>query len=507
MDSKKSGATASSGTGQHGDKKDDNFFSKTARSIRDKVQELTDEVKEKKHTLTRITESKKIKKNKNKKIQDTKMSPSSKSAPAGTQDSDSNSDLNDEDSTLKPSSQYPTHSRAADKPDISSSKPPPSSSRTDNNTAGPPTRFKISSNNSASNASASKPSDDYKNVAVAATAATASSSSKQSNNSATKHPSSSLNKDSESSIDDLNDETDDDEITSTPSSTKNNTDQVHISFDGVSTVDDLLNRIDETVEKAKLIIDGGSDRIALSIDRVPYVPKHSLPDLEQKPKEKDEEKKIKVEKQEETPKKEDNRKKKQVEDKEEEDDDDDDDEPIRIDYNEVHTIEDLLLKVDNKRGSRKVVLENESDDSNSITVKKSTDQSSTILPTSTTSNDNDDKSTPMKSILKTSQDPSSLDITTKISSFQDDQIHVNLQSVQNIGDLLDSIDDAVQHTPIIIHAKRQEKKRQAIQSDNKQTKDTEISTFKISQRNDNQQTSSSSTSKKKKDEDEEVDWI
>jgi hypothetical protein len=102
-DKKKSTATASSSTGKHGEKKEENFLTKTAHSIRDKVQELTDEVKEKTHNLTHSGDSKKSKKDKDhKKTTDPKSKTSSKIPTAGKKDSDSDSSSDVEDDKAKP---------------------------------------------------------------------------------------------------------------------------------------------------------------------------------------------------------------------------------------------------------------------------------------------------------------------------------------------------------------------------------------------------------------------
>jgi Tfp pilus assembly protein FimV len=49
MDKKKPSPGASASGGKHGEKKEENFLTKTAHSIRDKVHELADDVKEKTH--------------------------------------------------------------------------------------------------------------------------------------------------------------------------------------------------------------------------------------------------------------------------------------------------------------------------------------------------------------------------------------------------------------------------------------------------------------------------
>jgi hypothetical protein len=148
------------------------------------------------------------------------------------------------------------------------------------------------------------------------------------------------------------------------------------------------------------------------------------------------------------------------------------DEPIRINYNDIHKIEDILLQINQQPGHRKVVLEHAPNNSGSATTEKQhTSVSSPLHPTGTnendtsptsTTNENDDSSAPPKSILKTSQDPSSMGTSTKTSSFQNDQIHVNIEGIQSVDDLLDRVDDAVQNVPVIIETKHVEEKRQGL---------------------------------------------
>ena len=93
-DKKKLSTTASASSGKHGEKKDENFLTKTAHSIRDKVHGFTDEVKEKTHNLTHTGDSKKGEKDK-----DHKRTPEPKSktlSKPGKKDSD------EEDSAGKP---------------------------------------------------------------------------------------------------------------------------------------------------------------------------------------------------------------------------------------------------------------------------------------------------------------------------------------------------------------------------------------------------------------------
>lgn len=182
------------------------------------------------------------------------------------------------------------------------------------------------------------------------------------------------------------------------------------SFEGVSTVDDLLERIDIAVEKAKIILEEDSEPVHVRIDTKPSnAPMPSVADLEKRSIEKP-----------------------QI------DSQDQDDEPIRIDYNEIHKLEDLLLKLENQPGHRQVILENAPQTPETSNAPKQ--DNPFFGPSSQTSNPssvNDSDDAPPKSILKTSQDPSSLDTLTKIASFQDDNIHVNIETVQDADDQSD----------------------------------------------------------------------
>jgi len=131
-----------------------------------------------------------------------------------------------------------------------------------------------------------------------------------------------------------------------------------------------------------------------------------------------------------------------------------------LNYKDLHNIEDILLKINKQPGHRKIILENAPGSSISVTVQKRT--STTAPSTSTISNENNDSSGPPKSILKTSQDPSSLNTSTKRASFEDDQIHVNIEGIQSLDDLLDRLDDVVQHVPIVIDTKPHGEKRQGL---------------------------------------------
>lgn len=125
------------------------------------------------------------------------------------------------------------------------------------------------------------------------------------------------------------------------------------------------------------------------------------------------------------------------------DDDDDDEEPIQIDYNQIHSIDDILSKINQQPGNRRVIIKNAPDRPTIIpleeqTISPSTSDDSQLKPLlpSTRSTQSDDPSVPPKSILKTSQNPSSLDTSTRISSFQDEQIHVNIENPTGIHPFL-----------------------------------------------------------------------
>ena len=132
------------------------------------------------------------------------------------------------------------------------------------------------------------------------------------------------------------------------------------------------------------------------------------------------------------------------EDGDDEDEDEDEIEPIRINYNDIQSIDDLLSKVNRQPGNRKILFENLPNRSTTIVLQESSnsprnpplksEQSAEILiPSSRNPTQDDDSSSPPKSLLKTSQNPSALDTSTKTSSFHDDQIHVNIENAQGIS--------------------------------------------------------------------------
>jgi hypothetical protein len=250
---------------------------------------------------------------------------------------------------------------------------------------------------------------------------------------------------------------------------------------GVETVDDLLERIDEAIEKAKIVVNSGQEK-----------PANKPADAEKKP-----------------------------------DDKPKGDEPIRVPYGDMHKIEDLLALVNNQPGKRKVVLEgapaqansgaaqkssnpppagaspaanNDKPDSattekktetpsasttekktegpSATTTEKKTDApsasstekktetpsaSSTEKKTETPSASTTEKKTETPSAASTekkTETPSSTKTTEKTTEKQpaandsspteQDQIHVNIQDVKSVDDLLDRIDQAVQKVPIVI---------------------------------------------------------
>ncbi|CAF0721617.1 unnamed protein product [Adineta steineri] len=473
MDKKKSSASASSSHNKTSEKKEENFFTKTAHSIRDKVHDLTDEVKEKTHNLTH-SNAKKDKKDSIPKAKDGKPNHASKPAASGKKGS--SSDSSDEDgppkTTKRPSLRLEKpkdNARDTGRGPSPGSKPPPSTTISDNKSAAAPTSSKRP---------ADKPSDDHKDSHATARSSddksaekpsVGPSSTNKSNDpaktddksttkisagpSTTNKPNDSTKPDDKSTIKtsagpSSSNKTDD--TTKRSSAENDNNDRVHLSFDGVSTVDDLLDRIDEAIEGAKIILEGDKSKTNFNIGGKIDKPRPTPADLERKPLKKSEDKnKVATS----------------------ESEDENEDEPIRINYNDIHRIEDLLLLIHKQPGNRNVVLENAPDDS--VLVQKNTNQTSTVSPSTskeneippipTTPNEDDDPLAPQRSILKSSQDPSSSSTSTKTASFDNDQIHVDIEGVQNLDNLLERIDNAVENVPVIIDTKPEGEKRQAPQ--------------------------------------------
>ena len=195
---------------------------------------------------------------------------------------------------------------------------------------------------------------------------------------------------------------------------------------GVYTVDDLLDRIDKAVEDAKIVVDDEKEAAARPAERNPSRPLPSPADVEKKP---------------------------SADQKHEQ-------EPIRINCNDIHTIEDLLEKVNEQPGSRKITLENLPDSAGMVKIPKRNSSVNPDLTKQPNAQETSDAPTAPKSILKTSHDPSSSDTSTKTASFQDDQIHLRLDGIHNVSELLDRVDDKVQHLPVLIEGQPQGDKRQ-----------------------------------------------
>ena len=195
---------------------------------------------------------------------------------------------------------------------------------------------------------------------------------------------------------------------------------------GVYTVDDLLDRIDEAVENAKIVVDDDKETTARADENNPTKPAPSLADVEKKP----------------------------IGDHK------DEQEPIRINCSDIRTIEDLLEKVNEQPGSRKLTLENLPDNAATVKVQKRNSSVNSVPTQQPNAQETSDAPTAPKSILKTSHDPSSSDTSTKTASFQDDQIHLRLDGVHNVNELLDRVDDKVQHLPVIIDGQPHGDKRQ-----------------------------------------------
>jgi hypothetical protein len=269
---------------------------------------------------------------------------------------------------------------------------------------------------------------------------------------------------------------------------------------GVKTVDDLLERIDEAIEKAKIVVNNGKDPIPVNKNEEPKAAAPATPAAAATPAANDAEKKPEEE------------------------------EPIRITYGDIHKIEDLLALVNNQPGHRKVELEGAPGQSTTVDVKQTknpppataspgaTDEDKDASPTpkttenppsTTTTKKTETPSativekkdetpssattekkteTPSATIVektdetpssattaktvetpsstttaKKTETPSSTTTTAKTtekpapsndgSAPQVDQIHVNIENVQSVDDLLDRIDDAVQKAPVVIDTK------------------------------------------------------
>ena len=217
---------------------------------------------------------------------------------------------------------------------------------------------------------------------------------------------------------------------------------------GIVTVDDLLNRIDETVENSKLVVKNGKENTAVNIQQTQKPPAAANPEqkpAEQKPAQNpatNSEKKpaeptnapkpaADAEKKPAEPA---NAQNPEATDEKREDD------PIRLNYLEIKSIGDILLKINDQPGNRRVVLEN--------------------APNPNTAENKDAAASGPKSILKSSQDPSSTDTSTKVAALDDNEIHVDLAGVQKLDDLLDRIDETVAQVPVVIETDPREEKKE-----------------------------------------------
>lgn len=220
---------------------------------------------------------------------------------------------------------------------------------------------------------------------------------------------------------------------------------------GILTVDEVLYRIDTAIEKAKIVIEGGKGKISVNIIKSRNLSKSVPPSIEKSFQEVEDRKYNRKQKE-----------KIQQTQRSGGDEDGNDDqtkaaheeEPIRLDYNEIHSIEDILLKIQDQPGHRSVILDNEpTSDFDSLSAQKTTEQASTASEILTKSDKAVNLSTSSKTILKNKKAP---------SSCPSDQIHLDIENVHSVGDLLDRIDDAVQHAPVLIDAKSHKKKRRGL---------------------------------------------
>ncbi|CAF2109312.1 unnamed protein product [Rotaria magnacalcarata] len=341
-------ASASSKPEKKQSKKDENVFSKVAHQIEEKVHNLADDVKEKAHHLTHIDDAKKDKNTKK-----TKDTTKASSKPSSTDKKKSSDD--DNNGISKPPAPSSSLAEPQSGHEVSGANPAPSSKP---------------ANNEAHNAKSVGPPMSNESKQTTDQPNSASSNRMKSNSSPTED---------------------------------NSNDKVHISFNGVETVDDLLERVDEAVEKAKVVVDTRKNKSASN------------------------------EKKEETPNTNDIEKKTEV-DKEKE--------PIHIVYNDVHQLKDLLVLVNNQPGHRKVVLEGVPKESN-VTTLKITDNSSSAKSHETIKNEPEGVSTKEKSAEKGS-------CSADKSSSKSDLIHVNIENIESVNDLLNRIDDAVENIRVVI---------------------------------------------------------
>lgn len=107
--------------------------------------------------------------------------------------------------------------------------------------------------------------------------------------------------------------------------------------------------------------------------------------------------------------------------------------PIHVIYNDIHQLKDLLVLINDQPGHRKVILEGVPKQSNVITFQKPNEPTS--AETKSESKDSPANTAP-------NADAS--------SSSETDQIHLNIENVNSVDDLLDRLDEAVQNVPVEI---------------------------------------------------------
>ena len=221
-------------------------------------------------------------------------------------------------------------------------------------------------------------------------------------------------------------------------------------FIGIVTVDDLLDRIDETVENSKVIIgNGNAAAVGNDQQKTPQPPatnsetKTTVTNTETNAPPSNTTEKTTV-KSTDTKAPVPNAESGSVEPtntkSSSEIDTKNENEPIRLNYSEIQKIGDILEKINDQPGNRRVLLEN-APDTKSTTEKK-------------------DTAAAPKSILKSSQDPSSAETSTKVSEVDDNEILVDVAGVQKLDDLLDRIDETVEKLPVAIETSPNEAKKE-----------------------------------------------
>ncbi|CAF4460170.1 unnamed protein product [Rotaria socialis] len=400
MNGAEASGRAPSASEKNGEKNDRNFLSKTFHSIRDKAHRFTGELRDKTHKLRQSKHSNETKTNANSNAEQSphlaaarnvnmpETSRSNQPPASGSEQSNASSTVNKPETSR---SNQPSASRAEQQPNTAVS-----------------TQSRTRSERSSSNDSPIEPSNEHNDIDISARAAVSKGSAVNSNMKT-------LN-----SINSINEKTKINEATNALSSEPNDKAQVHMSFDGISTVDDVLKRLDEAIEEADIDTDDDKGKMTLCIETGPAASKFSASIAKKKRLAPGKIEKI----------------------IRNSDEDEEDENSIIIDHHKIHTIEDLLRKLDNQAGNRRVVLKNESDNSDSIDVKTPRNSSSidSLRPT----------------VANKSDSASSVETTAKSSTLHNDQIDVNVQSDV---DHLDRKSDVVQPASMAIAKNKHERKR------------------------------------------------